>query len=337
MLVSELRETLKKYKEEELRTIVVEMYKSMPKKLREDRDVDTLVQDIRAYKNRGGAGGAQKGETDIDSLKAQIDLFIDYAYNQCYCAPNSYVHKKERPKWRFKVRAFIKDLRAFPADSEGGKIATDLLQKLYEMLSYGCAYFIFNTDNPFRSVGIEQTKLLDVVISRKLGSGINKGQLKSAIELVLNSYVDRETLHSFLILIFTDNLKTPDAREAALEQCELIKMELKRSKPDLKKGRHHDYKHEEKLNNLTEIVFRINIALYEYEQAIRYFHKYYTEWNPEVSLFVLLDLLRVYELKKYWLREYEEAVKRGIKPRESLQRVCVHIQKNGEFPEHIYL
>lgn len=46
MLVSELRKLLKKYKEEDLRLLIAEMYKSMPKKLREDKDIDALLQDV---------------------------------------------------------------------------------------------------------------------------------------------------------------------------------------------------------------------------------------------------------------------------------------------------
>ena len=53
MVISELRELLKKYKEEDLRLIIAEMYKSMSKKLREDKDIDALLQDIHAYMRIG--------------------------------------------------------------------------------------------------------------------------------------------------------------------------------------------------------------------------------------------------------------------------------------------
>lgn len=43
MLVSELRKLLKKYKEEDLRLLISEMYKAMPKKLREEKDIDALL------------------------------------------------------------------------------------------------------------------------------------------------------------------------------------------------------------------------------------------------------------------------------------------------------
>jgi hypothetical protein len=148
----------------------------------------------------------QDRETDIKDLKPEIERFVDYAYNQYYFAPNSYVHKKERSKWRFKVKAYIKSLQGVPVYGENGIGATDLLEKLYNMLCYACGYYIFNTENPFKSVGIEQTVLLDIILKRKFGSGISKESVKSAAALVINSRVDRETVHSDLINLLVENL-----------------------------------------------------------------------------------------------------------------------------------
>lgn len=46
MLIGEVRDVLKKYSEEDLRLIVVEMYKRMPKKLKEDKNADEM---LKAY------------------------------------------------------------------------------------------------------------------------------------------------------------------------------------------------------------------------------------------------------------------------------------------------
>jgi len=337
MLVSELRELLKNYKEEDLRLIISEMYKSMPKKLREDKDIDTMLQDVHAYMRIGKIERTQDRQVDVDDLKQEIEQFIDYAYKQYYFAPNSFVHKKERPKWRFKVKAFIKNLQGVPVEGEEGRTATDLLKKLYEMLCYACDYYIFSTDNPFRSVGIGQTVLLDTIISRKLGQGINEETVKSVVELVVNSSVDRETLHSSLIMKLVKNLKSPDSKKIAIEQCKVLKVELDKSEPVSSKKSYNssEYQRIEKINNLVETVFRLNMALCEYEEAIEYFRDNHVEHDAEVSLYVLLDLLFEYKLKEYWLREYDEALKKGIKPREALQKTQKYILENKSLPEHI--
>ncbi len=337
MLVSEVRELLKRYKEEDLRLLISEIYKAIPKKLREDKDIDALLQDVHAYMRIGKVESRQDKQIFVNDLKQKIDLFIDHAYKQYYFAPNSFIHKKERPKWRFIVKAFIKDLQDISIVSAEGNIATDLLKKLYEMLSYACSYYIFNTENPFRSVGIEQTVLLDTVIMRKLGSGINNESVKSVIELVTNSELDRETIHSSLIQVLVMNLKSPDSKVIAIEQCKLLKKELQSKPTPAKKtwsSDSSDYKRVDKINNLVETVFRIYTELYEYDEGIKYFNGNNIERDAEVSLYVLLSLLLEYNLKELWLREYDEAQKKGVKPRESLRKTHKYILENDKLPEY---
>ena len=50
MLVAELKEVIKEYPEEDLRLLIVELYKAMPKKLREDKDIDALIRDMHRKK-----------------------------------------------------------------------------------------------------------------------------------------------------------------------------------------------------------------------------------------------------------------------------------------------
>lgn len=338
MLISEVKELLKKYKEEELRLLISEMYKSMPKKLREEKDIDTLLQDVHSHLRLGKIQKIKNNQIGIKDLKLEIDQFIDYAYKQYYVAPNSYVHKKERSKWRFKVKAYIKSLQGISVGDEEGKEATNLLEKLYNMLCYACGHYIFSSDDPFRSVGIEQTVLLEVIITRRFGNEINKESIKSAVALVINNRVDRETLHSSLIKTLIKNLKSPDSKKFAIEQCIFLKEELNISKPKSSKklwlSDSSDFMQIEKINNLVEMVFRLNVVLCEYDEAIKYFTCNSIERDSEVSLYVLLSLLLEYELKEYWLKEYDEALKKGVKPRGVLQRTYKYIKENDNLPEH---
>ncbi|WMM88737.1 hypothetical protein Q7C09_08360, partial [Heyndrickxia coagulans] len=107
---------------------------------------------------------------DLNDLEREIKQLLQNAYKQNYVIPNRYVSKKERPKWRFKVKSYIKQLQQVPVEGNEGKRATDLLDALYEMLCYGCGYYIFNTDNPFRSIGMEQVELFDILLKRKFST-----------------------------------------------------------------------------------------------------------------------------------------------------------------------
>lgn len=343
MLISELRELIKKYKEEDLRLLIAEMYKAMPKKLREEKSIDTLLYNPNVYSLTGKGTRKQHKQIDLKFLIPEIEQFIDYAYKQYYFAPNSYIHKKERPKWRFKVKFYINSLQSIPIDGEEGKIATNLLIKLYEMLCYASRYYIFSTDDPFRSVGIEQTVLIDNIINRRLGSGINSESVRNAIELVIDSSVDREILHSFLIDLLVENLKTNDSKEIAIEQSMFLKAGLDNSKSKSSKrsriSAHSEYQLIDKINLLVRLVFRLNVALCEYDTAIKYFSENYVEKDKEASLNVLLDHLYEFGLKNHWLREYDRAVKKGVKPREELQRIYQYIQQTDmqdQLPERSF-
>lgn len=341
MLVSELKKTLGKYKKEELILIITEMYKFMPKKLREEKDIDSLLKDAPNYIRIGKGAKAKDMQINMDDLKQEIDRFIDHAYKQYYFAPNNVIHKKDRPKWRFKVKNYIKTLQNIAVDGDEGSIATGLLAKLYEMLCYACGYYLFNTEAPFRSVGIEQEALLDTVIERRLSYGINQENVKFAIELVTKSIENPNTVNSSLIYVLVKNLKTADAKEMAIEQCKLLLNKWKESKKTSTKkswsADRSDYELGEKNNLLAEMVFRINIALCEFDEAIQSFKKYYASYNAEVNLYVLLKLLWEYELKDLWMREYEEALKKGLKPRENLRNIYKFIQENNCLPESFYI
>lgn len=340
MKVSEVREALKKYNYEELSHLVVEMYKAIPKKVKEDKDLDTMVKDLWRYKQRG-AVKEQDIPIHFDQLRQEIDRFIEYAHEQYYVAPNSVVPKKERPKWRFTVKRFFKELqRVIPADKEEDAAVVDLMKRLYEMLCYACSSYLFNAEDPFRSVGISQVDVFDIVISRKFNSGKNEESIRFAIELMIHNDLDHETVYTNLMMQIMEHLDTDDLKKIAIEQCKVLRQELdKKKQVDLKKVRdlsRYQYRWEEKVNNLVELVYRCQIDLLEYDVAIAYFNENYQHRSKEVMLYVLLRLLLTKELKDHWVREYERAVDDGVKPREVLSKTYHYLQKNHAFPKSSY-
>jgi hypothetical protein len=340
MLLTELRELLRKYPREELALIITEMYKTMPKKLREDKNIDRMIENYRSYINTAKVKKQQIAQINIEEIKRDIEMFIDYSYKQYYYAPNNFIHKKERPKWRFKVKRYINDLQCFAAKGDDGDTATNLLKRLYELLCYACSYYLFNSEDPFNSVGIVQEELLIIVISRIFYHGINEKSVRSAIELIINNGTDRNTLYSDLFIALIDKLKIADSKEIAIAQCKILIEELQ-STNSIKKNNlsgigNSVYTQKEKIINMVEAVFRFQIALYKYEEAIQYYKINNGERNKEISLYVLLRLLFEYRLKDYWLREYEIALKEGVIPRDGLKRMYKYIKSNGELPNYIY-
>jgi hypothetical protein len=128
-----------------------------------------------------------------------------------------------------------------------------------------------------------------------------------------------------------------DAKEVAIEQCKLIREELVSQQQKNKKRSTLDYKQTRRLNYLTELVFCLNIEQEEYEDAISYLKKNYIEKNEEVELYILLGLLYDYDLKELWVKEYNLAVKKGVKPRDLLNKIYDYSVEHDSLPDRFYL
>jgi hypothetical protein len=334
MLIAELKDRLKAYDKADLQLILVELYKAVPKKVCEEKQIDDLIAlGPAAYKRRKEVpGGLVK--VDLKPLQEMITCFIDNAYKQNYLAPNRFVSKNDRPKWRFVVRDFFKTLQTIPADSDDGRTATELMAKLYEMLCYACDYYLFRSEDPFRSVGIVQGETLDLIASRLLLGGTSPERIRRLIELVVEGRVDRESLPEVMVSLVIERLKTPDLRVIAIEQAELL-LAAHRQRGKQKKSFDPtiEYHWQEKNNLIVRFIFFVLMRQSEYDQAIQYYHQHFIERNKEVALYILLNSLEVPDRQRYWIREYDQAVQKGIQPRQNLQKVRSFLQEHDRFPD----
>lgn len=338
MKIQEVKGLLKKYSKEELQIIITELYKAVPKNIKEEKNLDAIIENVNQFTKKDKGEKKEENSVEINELVSEIQLFIENAYNQFYLIPNRVVPKKERPKWRFKVKGYFKTLEAHLQGENEEKII-ELMKSLYEMLSYGCAYTLFSGDNPFASVGIPQTELFNKVIARRLSTGINQESIRFCIELMINSELDRVTLHTDLMLEIIKYLKTADSKEMAIRECKMQTQKINAEKLSTQKSYYEvdilRYIKRRKINNLVEMSFRCSMSLYEYEEGIQCFKNGYNENDMEIKLYVLLYLLFEYKLKEYWIKEYEKALSEGINPRLELQRTYKYIQDNGAMPEYI--
>src|SRR3990172_323369 len=152
MKMSEVRRAIEKYSEDQLRTIVLGLYKAIPNSVKEEHRVDALLMNPDSLKQRTPKTRQQDGP-DIGVLKVETEQFVDHAYKQYYFAPNRFVSKQNRPKWRFVVKRLYKGLLAASADEGDIPEAANLLEKLYQLLCYSCSYTLFSAYDSFRSVG----------------------------------------------------------------------------------------------------------------------------------------------------------------------------------------
>jgi len=317
--VNDLRTALKKYDLDTLIEIAVTLYKVIPKGRKEDEGLDEILLDF----SRGKAPVKKEPAVDFDSLKAEIEQFIEYADEQYYYAPNRYVRKEKRSKWRFEVKRFIKDLLS--VRGENSEDAARLLTDIYAMLCYACNFWIFSSDDPFSAVGYKQTDFLRLVLEKLFFSGFDEATVRTAVFLTLDSNVDRETLYTGLSGVLVDVLKTPDTKELALKHCIAYKDgydEYQTSKEvfsyKASSWSSDDYRKRRHSNNSVDLYLMLKISLFEIDDGIDYFWKNYVERDREITLYCLLRFLN--SQNDLWIREYEKAVANGIKPRDNLKK-----------------
>ena len=319
MKVNELRTALGKYDAAALREIVVELYKMMPKARKDDSSLDELLLNFDRAKAKSVKTEAP---LDFESLRAEVEQFLVYADQQYYLAPNRYVRKERRSKWRFEVKRFIKDL--VKVGGENSEEAGRLLAEIYNMLSYACHYRVFSTEDPFASVGYEQADLLQLVLEKMFYSGYAADIIKSAVFLTLDSNVGWKIFRMNLWSVLVDVLKTTDTKEIALAECLAYRNEYdayqyaKSLFEEYDDGGYRRVKHQ---NYAVELYLLLKFALHEYDEGFDFYWKNLAAQGDDVKLYYLLRYFLNSDdkhMNALWIREYEKAVDRGIKPQELL-------------------
>lgn len=334
MKIDEVRELLEKYSAKQLRQIVTEMYKLMPKALKETSKIDDLLKNPDAFLNLKKEKKVPPPE-DIDDLECEIDDFVENAYKQYYFAPNSIVSKKDRPKWRFVVKQFYKSLLNAARVRENIPKASALLEKLYVMLCYACNYILFSGDDPFQSVGIAQPVFFRALLSLKREHESISVFVPKAISLIVENDVNRSIVQGELMQVALEFFHTPDAKRIAIQDCvEKISHGRLKSTKGLDKMM-AEINLRDMRNQLVKIAFLCFFELGEYENGIQLFAKSYTVRDQEIKLYILLRWLFAQQKTDYFVQEYNKAIQAGIKPRKEIVDAFDFIQSTGEFPKYL--
>ncbi len=331
MKISEVRKILEKYSSDQLKVIVAELYKAMPKSVREDKEIDSLIRDPDSFKKAKRKGRRDK-IPDIKALEAETNRFVENAYNQYYLIPNRIVPKSERSKWRFKVRRLYKDLTLAASEDGNMQLAAELLEKIYQVLCYSFDYVLFTAWDAFQSIGVSQKEFFRRILTLKYQFEEKDKFIRDALLLMTKNALNRYTLHFDLMFVILDFLKTPDMREMAIKMTEELLEKERTHRPPAKKEWSYDYGLKERINTLAEMGFFCYAELYDYDNAISFFKRHYRERDAEIRLYVLIELLFMLGQKEYIVQEYEEAIRKGIKPRDQLRELYAYIKKNNELP-----
>lgn len=315
MKVDELRKIIKKYSSDEKEKIIVELYKKIPKRIKEDYDIDGYINELNKTTKK------EDKQKTFEQLEKEIKYFLECAWDNLYCTPNKIISKNERSKWRFKVKKNYKELSNIKVNSKDGKKATELLSEIYKTLSYGSNYLIFTSWNTFGAIQVSQSDFLENIVGRILYEGMSKENIKSCIDLLECEY-DPQEYHENVLRTIERSLKTVDSKYLTIELFE-EKVEKWKEKYNKKP----DYDNEEYLNYFVKCVVYLYFNLYEVDKGIRYFQKQYTYKIKEVKEYILLEIIEEYGFYKEWINEYEKNLGK-ISYRDSLKEKYKELKAN---------
>ena len=327
MKVAEIREELKKYDQKTLIELFINAYKAVPKARKEDA-LDALIVDYQGTMEKKATGSINgvASIADFEVLQREINEFIEDGYAQNYYAPNKKIPKAKRPKWRFMVKNYFKLLILIKIEDPCFESSVNLLYNLYKMLCYACNYYIFSTEDPFRSVGILQQEFYRIVAERTFATGYSTKNMKTMILLAVSGGLSRDALNIYMYFELLSLLKTADLKYIAIrEGKQLISEEIAKYQEERtrkKKGYSYssyvEYEHDRLVNELTELIMLIYVELGEVMEGVPFFYKTYKEINKEITLYILLRIVETANDDRIWEEVYEDGIRRKIKPRESL-------------------
>ncbi len=327
MKIKELRDKMKQCKREDIEKIASELYKLLPKSKKES-EADPMIEKIISGE-AVAVSEKKKAVLDFETLNNQINVFLKYVDSGYYYEPNRIVPKNKRSKWRFEVKNFIKMINEVPVDGEHGVESAQLLRGIYKRLAYGCGYYIFCSEDPFQSIGIRQPDFYGMLIKRTFATGFSDENLKNMLEDATIVFIDRNSLNIELEAIYAGSLPTSDLKYKAID---FIKEYVERYESEIKAGskRSHDnYRLKSNIEEMCETMLLLSIYLCEPEEAIAYYWQHVHDSSQEITLYKILDTIGNYGNEKLWLSVYEDGLKKGIKPRDSLEKRYMKLKQDN--------
>lgn len=263
----------------------------------------------------------EKGSAvSFEKLEQEIEDFIENAYAQNYFAPNRVIPKSQRPKWRFMVKNFIKELEKILVESENYDRAVKLLTELYKLICEACNYYLFSTDDAFRSIGWSQPDLFALLVKKTFAAGYTRENISSLISLAVSGGLSREALHTMQEMVLLSELKTSDVKQIAIEEAKKLTDDREKKWKDTSKNNNRWYELEEEINELCAVILMVSVELAEPEEGIKFYFKHAQNSSREITMYCALQLMDWMEEEELWIKVYEYGISKKIRPREGLIR-----------------
>lgn len=315
MKVQELRSLLEKADRSYVEKAFAESYKQLTKRQKEE--IDPVITDILEGKE---VEKKKKGSAvSFEELEREIEIFLENAYAQNYFAPNRVIPKSLRPKWRFMVKNFIKELEKIPVESENYDRSVKLLTELYKLICEACSYYLFSTEDAFRSIGWSQPDLFALLVKKTFAAGYTRENISGLISLAISGGLSREALYVMQEMVLLSELKTSDVKQIAIEEAKRLTDDREKKGKETGKNDNRWYELKEEINELCAVILMISVELAEPEEGIKFYFKHAQNSNREITLYWALRLMDWMEEEEMWIKVYEYGLSKKIRPREGLR------------------
>lgn len=323
MRVQELRQLMESADMEHLMKAFIESYKHLRKAQKEE--IDPVLVSIL----KGDEVVKKKAEeiVEFEDLEQQIKVFIENAYAQNYFGPNRVIPKNQRPKWRFLVKNFIKELEKIETEDSNYAKAVKLLTDIYVLICESCNFYLFSTDDPFRSIGWEQAALFELVVRKTFAAGYAREDISRLLLLSATGGLSMEAMHINQETVLIAGLKTKDAKCMAIEEARKLVEDRVGKLEKLKKYDRGRYGLEEEINAFCDMILLLSFALAETIKGVEYYFAHQKGENQERIFYHALNLIDDIEADELWIQVYEYGIMHKIKPHSHIQARYEELKK----------
>ena len=314
MKVQELRQLLSTADRTLLEKAFVESYKQFSKAQKEE--LDLMIQQILEGKEEKLS--TKKNAVEFGELEQSINDFLINAHAQNYYAPNRTIPKSQRPKWRFLVKNFIKELLHIPLESANYAKSVKLLTDLYLLMCEACNYYLFSTDDPFRSINWQQPDLFHIVVTRTFALGYTRENISALLTYAATGGLSRESLYTTQELVLISELKNSDVRYIAMEEAKKLVSSTQKKLTQSELHREQRFYLEQAINELCNTMLLLSVKLAETAEFLPFYFAANFARSPEIILYRALWLMDLLDEDELWLQIYEYGLKKKIQPRDEL-------------------
>lgn len=329
MKVGELREKARKMTQEELIRVTVELYKRVPKAKKEEYNIDDLINNPV----KKTVTPIVRKEANLTELEIEISTFIEHAKSDYYLYQNKVVPKKERPKWRFKVKRWYKALTNPKRVDSNLEQQAALLSQLYQLMAESYHTRYFTSDDVWMSIGIEKEVFLKTILDLLQASNCSDKQfIENGLQLIFRHGSSYDTYIMDIFIPYIDDSKVFKLAHQRTQQY-LVNNITMLSKNE----KRSDYQIYDRNNMFVKFILKLFIQEEEYQLGIQFYQEHYKEQypSPEIKLYVLVSILIRYGLGDEIIQVIEAAITDGIEPRKKLLEVMKTIKSTRETPRYL--